>query len=174
MPSARRVVAEVPFGLGRPSWAPDRAFDLEYHVRHTALPRGGGEAALARLVGHTHAIQLDRARPLWELWVIEGLAGDRVALYSKVHVAALDDTHRRRADDGAARHATRQGRPTVADPEPVAPTDGAGPLDVVGRIVGAAARPAALGRWLSRAAWPSGHCGRPASSGRGCARPRSR
>ena len=61
-------------------------------MRHTALPKRGGEAALARLIGHTHAIQLDRARPLWELWVIEGMPDDRVVLYSKVHVAAIDDS----------------------------------------------------------------------------------
>ena len=66
-------VAEVPFGLGRPSWTTDRTFDIEYHVRQTALPPGGDEAALARLVGLAHATPLDRSRPLWELWVIEGL-----------------------------------------------------------------------------------------------------
>ncbi len=49
VPSARRVVADVPFGLARPSWEPDRAFDLTYHVRHTAVPKRGGEAALARV-----------------------------------------------------------------------------------------------------------------------------
>ncbi|MET0458920.1 MAG: wax ester/triacylglycerol synthase family O-acyltransferase [Ilumatobacteraceae bacterium] len=92
LPSARRKVAEVPFGLGRPSWTTDRTFDIEYHVRQTALPPGGGEAALARLVGLAHAAPLDRSRPLWELWVIEGLSGQRVALYAKVHVAAIDDT----------------------------------------------------------------------------------
>lgn len=136
VPSARRVVAEVPFGLGRPSWAPDRAFDLRYHVRHTALPPAGGEAALARLVGHTHAIQLDRARPLWELWVIEGLAGDRVALYSKVHVAALDDTTGAELMT-ALLDTDPKGRPAVAVPEPVAFPDGerTGPFGVVGRLV---------------------------------------
>jgi WS/DGAT/MGAT family acyltransferase len=92
LPSARRKVAEVPFGLGRPSWTTDRGFDIEYHVRQTALPPGGDDAALARLVGLAHATPLDRSRPLWELWVIEGLPNDRVALYAKVHVAAIDDT----------------------------------------------------------------------------------
>ena len=63
LPSARRKVAEVPFGLGRPSWTTDRSFDIEYHVRQTALPPGGDEAALARLVGLAHAAPLDRSRP---------------------------------------------------------------------------------------------------------------
>ena len=137
VPSARRVVAEVPLGLGRPSWAADRGFDLEYHVRHTALPRGGGDAALARLVGHTHAIQLDRSRPLWELWVVEGLDGDRVALYSKVHVAALDD--RTGAElMTALLDIDTDGGPAVRPSEPVATgTEGApGALDGIGRLVG--------------------------------------
>ena len=124
----------MPFGLARPSWEPDRAFDLTYHVRHTALPKRGGEAALARVIGHTHAIQLDRARPLWELWVIEGMPDDRVVLYSKVHVAALDDSTGAELMT-ALLDTDPEGRPTVADPEPVDAGD-AGPLDVVGRIVG--------------------------------------
>ena len=134
VPSARRVVADVPFGLARPSWEPDRAFDLTYHVRHTAVPKRGGEAALARVIGHTHAIQLDRARPLWELWVIEGMPDDRVVLYSKVHVAALDDSTGAELMT-ALLDTDPEGRPTVVDPEPVDVGDG-GPLDVVGRIVG--------------------------------------
>jgi WS/DGAT/MGAT family acyltransferase len=134
VPSARRIVADVPFGLARPSWAPDGHFDLRYHVRHTALPRGGGEAALARLVGHTHAIQLDRARPLWELWVIEGLDGDRVALYSKVHVATIDDTTGAELMT-ALLDSDPKGRPVVADPEPLAAADGDSPLDAIGRIL---------------------------------------
>ena len=133
VPSARRIVAEVPFGLARPSWEPDRAFDLEYHVRHTALPKRGGVAALTRLIGHTHAIQLDRARPLWELWVIEGLPDDRVVLYSKVHVAAIDDSTGAELMT-ALLDTEPSGRPTVVDPEPV-DAGGSGPLDVIGRIV---------------------------------------
>ena len=133
VPSARRIVAEVPFGLARPSWEPDRAFDLEYHVRHTALPKRGGVAALTRLIGHTHAIQLDRARPLWELWVIEGLPDDRVVLYSKVHVAAIDDSTGAELMT-ALLDTEPSGRPTVVDPEPV-DAGGSGPLDVIGRMV---------------------------------------
>ena len=134
--SARRVVAEVPFGLGRPSWVTYGGFDLEYHVRHTALPPRGGEAALARVVGHTHAIQLDRTRPLWELWVIEGLADDRVALYSKVHVAAIDDSTGAELMT-ALLDTDEEGRPAVPRSEPVVATDGPpGPLDTVARIVG--------------------------------------
>ena len=82
----------MPLGLGRPSWATDRRFDLEFHLRHTA--RAGqrrDDARSADFVARTHARPLDRSRPLWELWVIEGLPDDRVALYAKIHMAAIDD-----------------------------------------------------------------------------------
>lgn len=133
--SARRVVAEVPLGLGRPSWAIDRNFDLEYHVRPAALPPDGGEAALARFVGDAHARQLDRSRPLWELWIVEGLSDDRVALYAKVHIAALDDTTGAELMT-ALLDRDPQGRPAVDQPEPLdVGADGSpGPLDVVTRI----------------------------------------
>ncbi len=87
----RRVVVEVPLGLGRPSWATDRRFDLEFHLRHTAVPASGGMSALADFIARTHARPLDRSRPLWELWVIDGLPDGRVALYAKIHMAAIDD-----------------------------------------------------------------------------------
>ena len=106
-------------------------------MRHTALPAGGGEAALARVVGHAHAIRLDRSRPLWELWVIEGLGDDRVALYSKVHVAAIDDSTGAELMT-ALLDTDPAGRPAVPPSEPLpGAVDGApGPLDVVGRLVG--------------------------------------
>ena len=103
--TAQRVVVEVPLGLGRPSWGPAPGFDLEFHVRHEAISAGGGgvsrasprasersaSAALADLVARIHAMPLDRSRPLWELWVIDGLPDGRVALYAKIHMAAIDD-----------------------------------------------------------------------------------
>ena len=78
-------------GLGRPSWGPSRGFDLEFHLRQDAVAAPGGSAELADLVARIHALPLDRSRPLWELWVIDGLADGRVALYAKIHVAALDE-----------------------------------------------------------------------------------
>ena len=88
--SAQRVVVDVPFGLGRPSWGPAEGFDLEFHLRHTGLAPPGDAAALGRLIARLHAVPLDRSRPLWELWVIDGLRDDRVALYAKIHMAAID------------------------------------------------------------------------------------
>ncbi|MCU1503755.1 MAG: hypothetical protein JWM12_3109 [Ilumatobacteraceae bacterium] len=88
--SARRVVVDVPLGLGRPSWGRDRRFDLEFHLRHTALPASGGPTALADFIARAHARPLDRSRPLWELWFIDGLPDGRVAIYAKMHMAAID------------------------------------------------------------------------------------
>jgi diacylglycerol O-acyltransferase / wax synthase len=89
--SARRVIVEAPLGLGRPTWGPVRGFDLEFHLRRNAIVEADGPGALAELVADIHAWPLDRSRPLWELWFIEGLPEGRVALYAKVHMAALDE-----------------------------------------------------------------------------------
>jgi WS/DGAT/MGAT family acyltransferase len=86
----RQVVRSVPFDLGRPVWADDPHFNLEYHVRHTALPEPGGEQELRNLVGRLMAQKLDRAKPLWEIWMVEGLGDDQWALISKVHHCMVD------------------------------------------------------------------------------------
>jgi diacylglycerol O-acyltransferase len=89
-PPFRRRLAEVPFGLHHPLWIEDPDFDLDYHIRSTALPAPGDRDQLATLVGRLSAIPLDRTRPLWEVWVIEGLEDGNVAVLSKVHHAAID------------------------------------------------------------------------------------
>jgi WS/DGAT/MGAT family acyltransferase len=89
-PPFRRRLAEVPFGLHHPLWIEDPDFDLDYHIRSTALPAPGTREQLATLVGRLSAIPLDRTRPLWEVWVIEGLEDGNVAVLSKVHHAAID------------------------------------------------------------------------------------
>jgi WS/DGAT/MGAT family acyltransferase len=89
-PPFRRRLAEVPFGLHHPLWIEDPDFDLDYHIRSTALPAPGDREQLATLVGRLSAIPLDRTRPLWEVWVIEGLEDGNVAVLSKVHHAAID------------------------------------------------------------------------------------
>ena len=89
-PPFRRRLAEVPFGLHHPVWVEDPDFDIRNHVRHTAIPKPGGTRELANLVSRLVAQPLDRARPLWEIWLIEGLQGGNVGLLSKVHHAAID------------------------------------------------------------------------------------
>lgn len=90
IPRYRRRVRFLPLGLGRPVWVDDSHFDLDYHVRRTALPAPGDDAALCALMGHLMSQLLDRSRPLWEAWVVEGLEGGRWALVSKVHHAMVD------------------------------------------------------------------------------------
>ena len=90
VPRYRQRVRFVPLELGRPVWVDDEHFNLEYHLRHTALPKPGGETELRRLVGRVMSQQLDRARPLWEIWVVEGLEDGRWAMVAKTHHALVD------------------------------------------------------------------------------------
>jgi WS/DGAT/MGAT family acyltransferase len=90
LPRYRQRVRFVPGQLGRPVWADDPHFNLAYHVRHSALPPPGSEEELNNLVGRLMAVELDRHRPLWEVWLIEGLAGGRWAMISKVHHCMVD------------------------------------------------------------------------------------
>src|SRR3954470_3213729 len=90
VPPFRWRLAEVPFGLDHPYWIEDPAFDLEYHIRELALPAPGDRQQLAEQVARICARPLDRARPLWELYVIHGLAGGKVGILTKVHHAAVD------------------------------------------------------------------------------------
>jgi WS/DGAT/MGAT family acyltransferase len=89
-PPFRRRLVEVPFGLHHPLWIEDPDFDLDYHVRSTALPAPGTPEQLSALIGRLVAQPLDRTRPLWEVWVIEGLENGNVAVLTKVHHAAMD------------------------------------------------------------------------------------
>ncbi|WP_327091398.1 wax ester/triacylglycerol synthase family O-acyltransferase [Nonomuraea sp. NBC_01738] len=81
---------QVPFALDRPYWAPDPAFSLDNHLFETALDAPGGDRELSAVVAEIHARHLDRAHPLWEMHLITGLTGGRVAVYTKVHHAAID------------------------------------------------------------------------------------
>jgi len=90
VPRYRQRLAFVPFGQGRPVWVDDPHFNVAYHVRHTALPDPGSEEQLMRMTGRVFSQALDRSRPLWEVWLVEGLSGDRFALLSKTHHALVD------------------------------------------------------------------------------------
>jgi WS/DGAT/MGAT family acyltransferase len=86
----RRRLREVPFGIDHPFWIEDPDFDLDFHVRHTAVPPPGSDHDLGNLVARIVGRPLDRRRPLWESYVIEGLPDDRFAILTKVHHATVD------------------------------------------------------------------------------------
>ncbi len=90
VPRYRQRVRFVPFDMGRPVWCDDHHFNLGYHVRHTALPDPGSDHQLRTLVGRVMSQKLDRSKPLWEVWVVEGLAENRWAILSKTHHCMVD------------------------------------------------------------------------------------
>jgi WS/DGAT/MGAT family acyltransferase len=89
IPRYRQRLAYTPLER-HPVWVDDPDFNIHYHVRHSRLPRPGDERQLKRMVGRILSQQLDRGKPLWELWVVEGLEGHRVAIVSKVHHCMVD------------------------------------------------------------------------------------
>ena len=123
VPRYRQKLAVPPLETGRPLWVDDPSFNLDYHVRHTALPSPGSEEQLRALAARVHSQQLDRAKPLWETWLVQGLEGNRFALISKTHHALVDGV-------AGVDLAT-----VLFDAEPVPPVDAAR-----GRAVGAAGR----------------------------------
>ena len=90
VPRFRQKVRFVPFGQGRPVWVDDPHLNLSYHVRHTSLPEPGSEQQLRVLAARIFSQQLDRSKPLWEIWLVEGLKGDRFAIVGKTHHAMVD------------------------------------------------------------------------------------
>jgi diacylglycerol O-acyltransferase len=113
VPRYRQRLAFVPLGQGRPKWVDDPHLNLRYHVRYTALPSPGSERQLKNLAGRVFSQQLDRDKPLWELWVVEGLEADRFAILAKTHHALVDGISG--VDIVSVLFDT--------SPEPVAPTD---------------------------------------------------
>ena len=94
VPDFTRKLRRVPLGLDHPVWVRDTQFDIERHVHRLALPTPGGYAELTDLAGHLAGLPLDRSRPLWEMWVIEGYQGEDgrelVAVFQKMHHATVD------------------------------------------------------------------------------------
>src|SRR5690349_21152791 len=90
VPRYRQRVRTVPGRIANPVWVDDENFDIAYHVRRSALPTPGSDEQLAELVARLQGRILDRRRPLWELIVVEGLSGGRVAVVTKVHQALVD------------------------------------------------------------------------------------
>ncbi|MFD6163237.1 wax ester/triacylglycerol synthase family O-acyltransferase [Nocardia sp. NPDC060256] len=90
VPRYRRKVREIPFALGRPVWVEDSHFDITYHIRRSALPTPGTDEQLHELVARLASRPLDQTRPLWEMYLIEGLSDDRCAIFTKTHSALVD------------------------------------------------------------------------------------
>lgn len=90
IPRYRQKVREVKLGLARPVWVDDRDFDITYHIRRSALPSPGSDAQLHELIARLGSRPLDKSRPLWEMYLIEGLAKNRIALYTKSHQALVN------------------------------------------------------------------------------------
>ena len=90
VPRYRQKLATPPLQTGRPLWVDDPSFNIEYHVRHAALPAPGTEEQLLLLAGRIASQPLDRSKPLWESWLIEGITDDRFALIFKTHHSLVD------------------------------------------------------------------------------------
>lgn len=90
VPRYRQKLVYPRFQMGRPLWIDDPRFNLEYHVRHTSLPSPGSVDQLRLLTGRIFSQRLDRSKPLWELWLVQGLEGNRFALINKTHHALVD------------------------------------------------------------------------------------
>jgi diacylglycerol O-acyltransferase / wax synthase len=138
VPEFRFKLADSPLNFDHPVWVDDELFDLARHLHHAALPSPGGPRELAEVCGHVAGLPLDRDRPLWEMWVIEGLHGnDALAVVLKAHHAVVDGV-------GGA-NLLAQLCSTVADappPEPADRTPGANPLQIAASgLRGAALRP---------------------------------
>src|SRR5258705_6479105 len=89
-PRYRQKVRFVPLGMGEPVWVDDPHFSIDYHLRHSAVPSPGTERQLRATAARVFSQHLDRARPLWEIWMVEGLEDERWALLSKVHHCMVD------------------------------------------------------------------------------------
>ena len=119
VPRYRQRLAFVPLEQGRPVWVDDPHFNIAYHVRHTALPRPGTETELKRLAGRLFSQQLDRSKPLWEIWLVQGLSGGRFALVAKTHHALVDGVSG--VDITTVLFDTTPDPPPMPEPEPWIP-----------------------------------------------------
>lgn len=132
VPRYRQKVRFVPLELGRPVWVDDTHFNLDYHVRHTALPRPGSDLQLRNLVGRIMSQQLDRTKPLWEMWVVEGLEDGHWAIISKSHHAMVDGVS---GTDLLAVLLDSEPDPVRAEPPPWHPAAELSPAEFVGAAV---------------------------------------
>jgi diacylglycerol O-acyltransferase len=138
VPRYRQKLAVPPLEAGLPLWIDDPTFNLEYHVRHTAMPAPGDEAALLRLAARIFSQRLDRAKPLWELWLVEGLSDGRFALISKTHHALVDGVSG--VDLGTVLFDVNRDGTELPAPPPWVPRPEPTPADLVARGLQGAVR----------------------------------
>src|SRR5215203_5663765 len=154
VPRYRQKLAFPPLDTGRPFWVDDPSFNLDYHVRHTALPKPGSEDQLRQLAGRIFSQRLDRSKPLWETWLVHGLEDNRFALISKTHHSLIDGIA---GMDLASVLFDVSPVPNKLDPEPWTPHPEpssaelmaeavkdivSGPVAAAGKALGAVQRPA--------------------------------
>jgi diacylglycerol O-acyltransferase len=150
IPEFRAKLADSQFNLDYPVWVEDDAFDIDRHLNRIGLPSPGGRRELAEVCGHIASLPLDRGKPLWEMWVIEGVAdtdpraGGLLAVMTKVHHAAVDGV------SGASLFSQLcTVKPEVPAPEPVEGTEMAGPLRIAaGGLIKVVSRPWQLANLL--------------------------
>ena len=147
----RRRLVSVPLGVDRPHWIEDEDFDLDFHMRHNAVPPPGDNRQLAELVARIHSRPLDRGRPLWEFYYIDGLADGGVAIYTKTHHSTIDG-----ASGASLLEATMdlgpEGREVEPPTEEWRPEREPPPWQMLGRSLGALAlSPARLARFQVQA-----------------------
>lgn len=128
VPRYRQKLVEMPFGTGRPVWIEDPDFRVGYHVRHTALPSPGSDAQLLTLTSRVLSQRLDRTKPLWEMWLVEGLADGRFAIVAKTHHAMIDGVG---GVDLLTTLFDLSPEPTVLEQAPWAPAPPPGALDLL-------------------------------------------
>jgi WS/DGAT/MGAT family acyltransferase len=164
VPRFRQRLVVPPLEAGRPLWADDVNFNLTYHIRHSALPAPGGEDELRRLAGRVFSQQLDRSKPLWELWLVQGLERDRFAILTKTHHAMVDgisgvdigtvlfDLEPVPASAPVEDDWVPQSEPSTTELVARAATDGAvWPLKLVERVLEVARHPETAARKLTEA-----------------------
>ena len=149
-PHYRRKLSRIPLE-GHPVWVDDDEFRLDYHVRHTSLPRPGSLQQLCRVAARVQSQRLDRSRPLWEYWVVEGLEGDRFAILTKTHLALVQDA----GADALQALLTPDPDARVADAPPHRPQPAPAAAELFYEEVLRQARlPRRTWRWLREAANP--------------------
>jgi WS/DGAT/MGAT family acyltransferase len=146
IPAFRWRYVPSPLNLGHPIWAEDPDFNLDYHLRHVACPAPGDQRALCRFMSSAYAYQLDRSRPLWITWVVEGLEGGKVALVTLVHHAYFDGNGASNAMMNFFNTAIDQDE----DPEPLPWNPGKIPSWPVRLVTGIAALPVELVRGVPK------------------------